>query len=106
MIDIIINILLLACICIMVTDIARFPFEVEQRLSKWLKGKVSIKLLECSLCQSWWLSFLYLLFTENLSLLTVCIALFIAVNTSLLFNIYMVFKSLIEHILELFMSGL
>lgn len=93
---IILNLFLISCICVMVTDISNFPFELEERIGKWLGGKVHFKLLECSLCQTWWCGFIYLLCIGELSILTVFLALFMAVNTTLVLSLYHTLKDAVE----------
>lgn len=77
----ILKLLMIASITVMVTDIAQFFQYFENKLSKWLKGPVHIKLLECSLCQTWWLSLFYLIYTNQISILSLFLALLAAILT-------------------------
>lgn len=72
--EIIFNLFLISGIVAFITDISQFPFQVEEWIAKWLGLKqVHIKLLECSLCQCWWSSLLYLICVGELSIPTIAI---------------------------------
>lgn len=86
-----INLLLIQVIVVMVTDISGFFNHFEEWLGEKLKGKVHLKILECSTCQCWWLCLLYLLCTRELSLPLIAFSLFLAVMTKITADaIYMV----------------
>lgn len=72
------DILLLSTICAMVTNISGFFNYFEEWLGKKLKAKVQLKILECSNCQAWWCSLLYLVITHQVHLYSIAYALFIA----------------------------
>lgn len=76
-----IKLLLIQAIVVMVTDISGFFNHFEEWLSEKLKGKVQLKILECSLCQCWWVCLLYLLWTRELTLPWIAFSLFLAVMT-------------------------
>lgn len=97
---IILNIFLISTIWVMITDIAQFGQDMEDRLSKWLGGQVHLKLLECSLCQTFWTSLIYLICTNQISILSVAIALFFAVNTPLVLSAYYTIKDALEWLLN------
>lgn len=75
------DLLLIATIVVCVTDIAQFFTYFEEWLGKKIGGTVSFKILECSLCQTWWCCFIYLILTHNIHLWTLAASLFIAVQT-------------------------
>lgn len=62
-----INYIIITITLVFITDYARFPSYLLGRLSKWLgtKQQVHIKLLECSLCQTWWATIIYTLCAGN-----------------------------------------
>ena len=64
-----IDLLYLTLIIVFITDISGVVSHIETALAKWLKvRKVSVPLLTCSLCQTWWVGLLYLLITHNVTL--------------------------------------
>lgn len=75
------DLLLIAIIVVSVTDISGFFDYFEEWLGKKIGGTVSFKILECSLCQTWWCCFIYLILTHNIHLWTLAASLFIAVQT-------------------------
>lgn len=81
-----IDILLLSTICVMVTDISGFFDYFEEWLGKKLKAKVQLKILECSLCQTWWLGLLYLIITNQVHIYSIAYTLFIAVQTPIILD--------------------
>lgn len=78
MINLWFDILLLATICVIVTDISGFFDHFQEWLGKKLKAKVQLKILECPNCQAWWCSLLYLVITHQVHLYSIAYALFIA----------------------------
>lgn len=79
-------------ICI-VTDMSDFWTNVESLISKWLKVKsVHIKILECSFCQTFWCSLLYLLVTNNVTLYYIAIVLLMAYMNPVLVDICMTIR--------------
>lgn len=94
----ILNILQIALICVLVTDFTDFFENIEKWIARWLGvNNVSLKILECSLCQTWWCSLLYLIITNNVSITTILIALSMAVATPILMNtVLLIRESLIS----------
>lgn len=76
----VINIFLIALICVVVTDVLQFFDSIEPLLSKILgfKVKLPVKPFKCSTCQTFWIGLIYLLvagaFTLPYAALTLCIA--------------------------------
>ena len=62
-----INYLIITITLVFITDYAKFPAYLLARFSKWLGTKqiIHIKLLECSLCQTWWATIIYTLCAQN-----------------------------------------
>lgn len=80
------DILLIALICVLVTDKTDFFSNVEKMIYKVLHPErqpreLHLKLLRCSLCQTWWCSLVYLIITGNVTLFNLAYALFIAFLT-------------------------
>lgn len=95
------NILLIAIFVVCVTDISQFFNQMEEYLAKWLNLKqVHIKLLECSLCQTWWLSLIYLICTNNITLINIVIAILISVFTTQIKNVITLFQDIITKLIN------
>lgn len=81
-----INILLIATILVIVTDISDFPNTIKHLIWKWLKPKspyreYRLHLIDCSFCQTWWASLICILVMGELHLYTLAFALFVAFLT-------------------------
>lgn len=92
----IINILLIATICVIVTDCTDFFEYVKHWIWKFAFNNskpyrdFEIKILQCSLCQTWWLSLIYLIISHHITLPYITLSLLAAymtpiINTSLIF---------------------
>lgn len=92
----IINILLIATICVIVTDCTDFFEYVKHWIWKFAFNNskpyrdFEIKILQCSLCQTWWTSLFYLIISHHITLPYITFSLFAAymtpvINTSLIF---------------------
>lgn len=63
------DLIFLTLIIVFITDLSGVVSHIETALAKWLKvRKVSVPLLTCSLCQTWWAGLIYLLITHNFTL--------------------------------------
>ena len=63
------DILLIATILTFITDISGVVKHIETAICKWLEiRKCSITLLNCSLCQTWWVGLFYLIRTGQFTL--------------------------------------
>lgn len=51
---------------------------LDEEINKRFKFHHLPQLLMCSLCQTWWLTFIYILVTGNLSIFNICVCLFLA----------------------------
>lgn len=111
MLNPILDILLIALCTVIITDRTDF-FEYIKRwiwnfafdYKKEYKG-FEFKLLDCSLCQTWWLSLIYLLITKSVTLPLIAFSLFVAyltpaINTLLIF-INELFSWLFEQLFQL-----
>lgn len=95
-----INMILIAIICVLVIDLSGFTDEVTQFISKWLtNGKViksfSFKPFTCSLCMTWWTCFIYLICVHQLTLYNVCFALLMAYSTGIIKSVLLLINDLI-----------
>lgn len=94
------NILFIAVICVIVTDCTDFFDNVNKWIWNWVwKGKkqyngFKFKLLSCSLCQTWWMSLIYLLFATKLTLWLVTYSLLMAFMTPVIYLIISLLKDL------------
>ena len=98
----IIDLLAIATIMVFITDISGVITHIESNIARWLEMKtVHIKLLECSLCQSWWLGLIYLLFTGSLTIVNIAIVALIAYSTTIIKEIYYIISDIITWILSI-----
>lgn len=97
---IVINLILIAVVIVCITDKAQFFIGFEEWLSKKLGGKVQYKILECSLCQTWWASLCYLIATHSVYIWTIALALLIAISTSLIGDIIQLSQDMIGFLIN------
>ena len=65
-----IKLFLITLIIVFIIDISGVISQLEETLSKWLKGKARIpKPFSCSLCLTWWVGLAYLLIVGKFTLL-------------------------------------
>lgn len=105
MIYIILKMLCIATICVVITDLSDF----KEHLKSWLKiiisrgkmrdGNYSIKLIDCSFCQSFWLNIFYLLFIGKLSIPLICLTLLLSFFTEVIKDALLLVK-------DIFLSGI
>lgn len=98
--EIAINILLIATFCVFVIDLSGFIENMEEILSKWLGVKCKIpKPFSCSLCSSFWLSLIYIIVT-GFSLPLLVYSIFIAYMTTIIRDIILLVKDIIVKIIN------
>ena len=94
--EVIINILLIATICVIVTDCTDFIDSIKHCIWKFAFKNTKpyrdfpFKPFSCSLCMTWWLSLIYLIISHHITLPYITFSLFAAymtpvINTSLIF---------------------
>lgn len=94
------NVLFIAIICVIVTDCTDFWLYVKKTIWKIAYGNKKtfkdfpFKLLDCSLCQTWWMSLIYLLFATKLTLWLVTYSLLMAFMTPVIYLIISLLKDL------------
>lgn len=93
------DLLYLTLIIVFITDISGVVSHIETALAKWLKvRKVSVPLLTCSLCQTWWVGLLYLLITHNVTLGGIALVALFAYLTTVFKDIIYLTKDILETI--------
>lgn len=70
----ILDLLLIQCIIVFITDISGITHYIKKWIWKYLRGTTNyppsfeLHLVECSLCQTWWIGLIYLIITHNISI--------------------------------------
>lgn len=60
----IVSLVLIQFIIVNITDLSGVVYHIESAIAKWLHTrKVSLKILECSYCQTHWIGLIYLICT-------------------------------------------
>jgi hypothetical protein len=78
----ILDLFVMAVTIVFIIDISGVIENLEEGLSKWLKGKVRIpKPFSCSLCSMWWLGLIYLWIYSQLTLVNISIVALFAILT-------------------------
>jgi len=97
------NLLYITVITVIIIDISGFIPNIEQYIAKWLKVKnVHMHLIECSFCINWWLSLLYIIFTNNFTLSNIAYILFLSTLTPVIYSIIITIREkLIEWLSKL-----
>lgn len=101
------NILLIAIICVIVTDLTDFFDYVKRYIWNWSFNYTkpytgfSFKLFDCSLCQTWWVSLLYLLISQTITLPLMVYALFIAYLTPVIKELILLLKDILIKLLDI-----
>lgn len=101
MASLIFNLIAISFIMGFITDISRAPESLEEFIGKWLDLKnVHIKILECSLCQTWWLGLLFLIVSNEFSILNIAILAIISAFTFIWADLYNVIYTLITTLIR------
>lgn len=95
------DLLIITLICVFVADFTDFFKSLQRAIGKLLDIKnVSIKVLNCSLCQTWWCSLTYLIVNNQVSLFNIFVALSCAVFTIEIKYIIQLIKDIITLIIN------
>lgn len=84
------ELILIAFTVVFITDLTDFPSSVKKFIWRAVKGQgkpykdFSLKLLECSLCQTWWLTLLWTLLAGEMSIGMVFFCAFLAYMTPIM----------------------
>lgn len=93
--------LLIITIIVSVIFLTGFPFEIDDIISKkWRFHHLPAKPFLCNTCASWWLMAGWLLFTHQLSLISVLIALLLAYAAPTISNVIVLIKACVDKIIE------
>lgn len=94
------NLLLIAICVVMIVDISGFIDSVKIGLKRWLgiKGGVTIKPFDCSLCMTHWTGLIYLLFT-GFTLQSYALLLFISVLTPTIASAILLIREILDFII-------
>lgn len=94
------NLFLLTIIIVIIIDISGFIENVEKFIAKWLKAKeIHIKLIECSFCLNWWISLIYLIVTNNLTIINISYILFLSLLTPPINTLLILLREKINNII-------
>lgn len=94
------TLLYIAIILTWIIDVSGIIDSLEKGLSKWLKCKVIIpKPFSCSLCSTWWVSLIYLLFTGNLSLIYVVYITVLCTLTPIITDLFVLLRETLNYII-------
>lgn len=94
------TLLYIAIILTWIIDVSGIIDSLEKGLSKWLKCKVIIpKPFCCSLCSTWWVSLIYLLFTGNLSLIYVVYITVLCTLTPIITDLFVLLRETLNYII-------
>lgn len=103
------NILLIAVILVIITDLSGVVEYIKRHLYFRLRGTYDypdswdsppIHLLSCSFCQVWWTGLLYLIITHTLSIAAVAYLLVICLLTTTIRDSIMFVKELLTRVLD------
>jgi hypothetical protein len=101
------NILLIAVIVVCIIDLSGFVENFKSALSKLLtKGKISnsnytLKPFDCSLCMTFWLSLIYLIIQNEVTLITTTYTLVIALLTPQINDLIKLVEDLITKLINI-----
>lgn len=100
------NILLIAVIVVIVIDNTDFVDNVKKLISSILtKGKIknssyTLKPFDCSLCMAFWLSLIYLIIQNQVTLITITYTLVIALLTPQINDLIKLFQDVITNLIN------
>lgn len=94
------NLLLIAICVVMIVDISGFIDSVKIGLKRWLgiRGGVTLKPFDCSLCMTHWIGLIYLLFT-GFTLQSYALLLFISVLTPTIASAILLIREILDFII-------
>ena len=102
----ILNILLIAVCVVIITDLTDFWDYFKRFLyGIILKRRITtlphVKLLDCSLCQTFWIGLFYILFNKQMNILSVSYVLFVAFMTGVIRDIIVMIKDIMVNLIGL-----
>lgn len=104
--NVILNLLCISIIIVFITDITDFPSNVKKGIS-WVltKGKIvkdeyRLHLLDCSLCQIWWIGIIYLLAIGKFSLFYLTAVCLIACFSGIIKSSILLIEDIVTKIIQ------
>lgn len=107
MLNVFIHLLFIAIIIVVITDISDFPDSVKKGISYILtKGKIvktqyRLHLIDCSFCQTFWASILYLLITGAFTLKYIAMVCLICAFCDIIKNAILLVEDIVKKIIQL-----
>lgn len=96
-----IDLLLIAIIIVNITDISGIVDHIENFIAKCIGAKkVSLHILDCSYCQIWWLSMIWLLIHHSFTLQWIAITLLICFFSSFIKDVQYIIRELLIKLLN------
>ena len=101
------DLLFISFIIVFITDCTDFPNSVKYTISKWLTDGKSgrtdyrLHLIDCSLCQTFWVCNIYMLCTHTLTLPNEAYVCFLALFSSVYGNIFLLVKELCDTLISI-----
>lgn len=94
------NLLCITIIVVLVTDVFRFWDNFSSEIISWItKGKVKkpidIKILQCSICQNFWLSLIYLIVVGSVTLYNILYILLLSFATQIILNLLLSIENIV-----------
>ena len=101
MANLIFNLLAIAFIIAFITDISKATISIEDMIGKYLNLKnVHIKILECSLCQTWWAGLLFLIGSNQFNIINIALVAIVSGFTFVWNEIYNVAFTVISSVIN------
>lgn len=101
MINTILDLLCIALITVIITDISGFFNYIQDSIARWLNiKKVSIYILNCSFCQNFWLSMIYLKLMDNLTIRMIALSLIISTLTPNILDLILKIKETLTKLIR------
>lgn len=96
-----IDLLLITLIIVFIIDISGVIDSIEDTLSKWLKGKAKVpKPFSCSLCMTWWVGLIYLLYVGEFTLLWIAVVALFAHLSGVLGTLLIWVREMLNWVIE------
>lgn len=101
MINILINILLIACVMVFALDISGFYQEITSNISGWLtngkiKKPIMIKPFCCSLCMTFWCSIIYIIYSGCFTIPMIAYCCLMAYMTTVISDLLRLFTDILK----------
>lgn len=100
MMNIIIDLMMIAWLCVFIIDMSGIIDEVQARLRKVCPLYTLGKPFTCSLCMTWWMSLAYLLIVGKFTLPYIAVAALLAVMTTEIYSFMNFVKTSISYAIE------